>query len=65
MPKQWQNKGGEHLSIKFLNMKTIDEQILVDFSTDVHYSHSFDMREFRSAFVKLQINGLMTVWHTL
>ena len=42
---------GEHLSIEFLNKTLIDEQILIDFNTDVHYSYNdaFDMRELRSA----------------
>ena len=42
---------GEHLSIDFLNTKRIDEQILINFTTDVHYSYNdaFDMRELRSA----------------
>ena len=42
---------GERLSIDFLNKKRLDEQILIYFTTDVHYSYNdaFDMRELRSA----------------
>ena len=43
----------EHLSVKFLSKKIINEQVLIYFNIDIHYScnDAFDMRELTLPFL--------------